>query len=191
MRAAGVALAAAAMLASGLTACSSDDSSSNSTGPTVELPDNPAKGSAIKIGFITPEGGATSLPEVRQAAEAATTHIAAGADILTGSAQMVVGAIGKAEESGLYWFGTQADQNSFAPKTVVASQVYHWENILREIISLRAAGTLGGHTFTASLQNGGQVITFNPEVTISDEIKTKVEETIAGINDGSIVIPKP
>ncbi|MGB6124054.1 MAG: ABC transporter substrate-binding protein [Gordonia sp. (in: high G+C Gram-positive bacteria)] len=75
MRAAGVALAAAAMLASGLTACSSDDSSSNSTGPTVELPDNPAKGSAIKIGFITPEGGAISLPEVRQAAEAATTYL--------------------------------------------------------------------------------------------------------------------
>ncbi len=132
-----------------------------------------------------------SFSDVALAAEAATTHIAAGADILTGSAQMVVGAIGKAEESGLYWFGTQADQNSFAPKTVVASQVYHWENILREIISLRAAGTLGGHTFTASLQNGGQVITFNPEVTISDEIKTKVEETIAGINDGSIVIPNP
>ena len=128
-----------------------------------------------------------SFSDVALAAEAATTHIAAGADILTGSAQMVVGAIGKAEEAGLYWFGTQSNQNAFATKTVVASQVYHWEGILREIIALRAAGTMGGKTFSASLQNGGQVITLNPEVELSDEIKAKVEEVIAGINGGSIV----
>lgn len=132
-----------------------------------------------------------SFSDVALAAEAATTHIAAGADVLSGSAQMVVGAIGKAEEAGIYWFGTQADQNAFAPKTVVASQVYHWENILREIIALRAAGTMGGQVFTATLQNGGQVISMNPEVELSAEIKAKVDEVIAGINDGSIVIPKP
>jgi len=74
---------------------------------------------------------------------------------------------------------------------VVASQVYHWEGILREIIALRAAGTMGGQTFSATLQNGGQVITINPEIELSQEVKTKVEEVIAGINDGSIVIPKP
>jgi len=132
-----------------------------------------------------------SFSDIALAAEAANTHISAGADILTGSAQMVVGAIGKAEESGLYWFGTQANQNGYSQKTVVASQVYHWEGILREIIALRAAGTMGGHTFSATLQNGGQVITINPEIELSQEVKTKVEEVIAGINDGSIVIPKP
>lgn len=132
-----------------------------------------------------------SFSDVALAAEAATTHIAAGADVLTGSAQMVVGAIGKAEEAGIYWFGTQADQTSFAPNTVVASQVYHWELILREIIALYHEGTLGGHTFTADLQNGGQVIHINPDIELSDEIKSKVEEVIAGISDGSIVVPKP
>ena len=132
-----------------------------------------------------------SFSDIALAAEAANTHISAGADILTGSAQMVVGAIGKAEESGLYWFGTQANQNGYSQKTVVASQVYHWEGILREIIALRAAGTMGGQTFSATLQNGGQVITINPEIELSQEVKTKVEEVIAGINDGSIVIPKP
>ena len=132
-----------------------------------------------------------SFSDIALASEAANTHISAGADILTGSAQMVVGAIGKAEESGLYWFGTQSNQNGYSQKTVVASQVYHWEGILREIIALRAAGTMGGHTFSATLQNGGQVITINPEIELSQEIKTKVEEVIAGINDGSIVIPKP
>ena len=64
-----------------------------------------------------------SFPDVALASEAATTHIAAGADVLTGTAQMVVGAIGKAEESDVLWFGTQSNQTSLAPTIVVASQV--------------------------------------------------------------------
>ncbi len=43
-----------------------------------------------------------SFSDVALASEAANTHIAAGADGLTGTAQMVVGAIGVAEESGAH-----------------------------------------------------------------------------------------
>lgn len=75
LRAAGAVLAAAAVLGGGLTACASDDSSSDTTGATVELAANPATGPAIKLGFITPEGGAVSLPEVRQAGEAAVKYL--------------------------------------------------------------------------------------------------------------------
>ncbi|WP_040518553.1 ABC transporter substrate-binding protein [Gordonia neofelifaecis] len=77
LRAAGVVLAASAALAGGLTACSSDESSSttSSSGPTVELTSNPASGEAIKIGFITPEGGAVSLPQLREAGEAAAKYL--------------------------------------------------------------------------------------------------------------------
>lgn len=132
-----------------------------------------------------------SFSDVALASEAATTHISAGADVLTGSAQMVVGAIGKAQEAGAYWFGTQADQAAFSPKTVVASQVYHWEVILKQIIAKRAAGVLGGESFRASLENGGQVIHFNDEAGIPAEVKAKAEETIKGIIDGSIVIQLP
>lgn len=132
-----------------------------------------------------------SFSDVALASEAATTHISAGADVLTGSAQMVVGAIGKAQEAGAYWFGTQADQATFSPKTVVASQVYHWEVILKQIIAKRAAGVLGGESFRASLENGGQVIHFNDEAGIPAEVKAKAEETIKGIIDGSIVIQLP
>ncbi len=56
-----------------------------------------------------------SFSDVALAAEAANTHISAGADVLTGTAQMVVGAVGVAEENGVLWFGTQADQSSLAP----------------------------------------------------------------------------
>jgi basic membrane protein A len=128
---------------------------------------------------------------VALASEAATTHIAAGADVLTGTAQMVVGAIGKAEEANALWFGTQSNQSSLAPKIVVASQVYHWEVALREMISLINAGTLGGKTFTANLSNGGEVIEFNPDYSVPAEVMTLANDTIKGIVDGTITITLP
>ncbi|MCK0438486.1 ABC transporter substrate-binding protein [Gordonia alkaliphila] len=67
--------AAAALVLGGLTACSSDDDSSNSAGKTTELPGNAATGDAIKIGFIAPEGGQISLPMVREGGEAAAKYI--------------------------------------------------------------------------------------------------------------------
>jgi basic membrane protein A len=132
-----------------------------------------------------------SFSDVALASEAATTHIAAGADVLTGTAQMVVGAIGKAEEANALWFGTQSNQTSLAPKIVVASQVYHWEVALREMISLIKAGTMGGKTFTANLANGGEVIEFNPDYTLPAGVKDLADTTIKGITDGRIKITLP
>jgi hypothetical protein len=68
-----------------------------------------------------------SFGDTALAAEAANTHIKAGADVLTGSAQQVVGAIGvAAENAGVYWFGSQSNQTSLAPNIVVMNQVYDW-----------------------------------------------------------------
>lgn len=132
-----------------------------------------------------------SFSDVALASEAATTHISAGADVLTGTAQMVVGAIGKAEEANALWFGTQSNQSSLAPGIVVASQVYHWEVALREMISLIKAGTLGGRSFTANLANGGEVIEFNPGYALNADAKALADKTIQGIIDGSIKITLP
>jgi len=132
-----------------------------------------------------------SFSDVALASEAATTHISAGADVLTGSAQMVVGAIGKAEEAKALWFGTQSNQASLAPSIVVASQVYHWEVVLKEMIGLIQGGTLGGQSFTANLANGGQVIEFNDGYALPAEAKTLADETIQGIIDGTITITLP
>jgi len=128
---------------------------------------------------------------VALAAETAETQISAGADVMTGTAQMVVGAIGKIQEAGGYWFGTQADQAAFAPDTVVASQVYHWEVVLKEMIGLRSEGVLGGQSFVANLANGGQVMSFNPDIDIPAEVIEAAEETIQGIIDGTITIELP
>jgi len=132
-----------------------------------------------------------SFSDVALASEAATTHISAGADVLTGSAQMVVGAIGKAEEANALWFGTQSNQSSLAPKIVVASQVYHWEVAVKEIISLIQAGTLGGQSFKANLANGGEVVEFNPDYALPDAAKALADTTIKGIIDGTIKITLP
>jgi basic membrane protein A len=132
-----------------------------------------------------------SFSDVALASEAATTHISAGADVLTGTAQMVVGAIGKAEENDVWWFGTQSNQTSLAPSVVVASQVYHWEGILNEMITLIKSGTLGGQSFQATLENGGEVIEFNPDSAAVADAEALAEETIQGIIDGSITITLP
>ena len=120
------------------------------------------------------------------ASEAAQSQLAAGADVLTGTAQMVVGAVGVANENGMLWFGTQANQTSLAPEIVVASQVYHWEVILRDMISKIEAGTLGGEIYSITLENGGLVIEFNDGYALPDGVKAKADAAIAGIIDGSI-----
>ncbi len=130
-----------------------------------------------------------SFSDVALAAEAARAEIAAGADVLTGTAQMVVGAVGVAQEKGVPWFGTQADQTQLAPDIVVASQVYHWEVVLSQMIDQIKQGTLGGQSYVIDLANGGEVIAFNPGYDLPGDVKKLGEDTIKGIVDGSIVVP--
>ncbi len=127
-----------------------------------------------------------SFSDVALAAEAAEAHISNDADVLTGSAQMVVGATGVANEHGVAWFGTQANQTALGESIVVASQVYHWEVLLNEMIDKIESGTLGGEVMTATLANGGIVIEFNDGFGLDAAIQEAAEATIAGIADGSI-----
>ena len=129
-----------------------------------------------------------SFSDVALASEAAQTHISAGADVLTGTAQMVVGAIGVAEGEGALWFGTQSSQTSLAPSVVVANQVYRWDVVLKEMLDLIADGTLGGQYFELTLANEGLEIEINGEYDLPDFVKSAGEEAIAGIIDGSITI---
>ena len=109
-----------------------------------------------------------SFSDVALAAEAAEGHIANGADILTGTAQMVVGATGVAAENGARWFGTQSNQTSLGEDMVVASQVYKWEKALQGIVNGVKNGDLGGSSHTINLENGGIVIEFNDGVDTGD-----------------------
>lgn len=101
-----------------------------------------------------------SFGDTALAAEAANTHIAAGADVLTGSAQQVVGAIGVADEQGIPWIGTQSDQSSLAPDIVVASQIYNWDGVLSDMIKKHQAGEFGGTAYALTLENGGLIMQY-------------------------------
>ncbi|MYE26205.1 MAG: BMP family ABC transporter substrate-binding protein, partial [Chloroflexi bacterium] len=99
-----------------------------------------------------------SFSDVPLATEAAETHIANGADILTGTAQMVVGAIAVGSENGARWFGTQSSQAELAGESAVAFQVYKWEVILADMINHIQMGVLGGESYVLTLANGGLVM---------------------------------
>ncbi len=128
-----------------------------------------------------------SFSDVSLMATAAETHIAAGADMLTGSSQSVVGAIGVAKDKGAFWFGTQWDQTSLAPTAVIASQVYDWTGIIKDMIATVKAGVMGGKAYTLTFKNGGLVIAYNSAITVPADAKAAADAAIAAINDGTIV----
>ncbi|MEM9611995.1 MAG: BMP family protein [Actinomycetota bacterium] len=127
-----------------------------------------------------------SFSDVALASEAAEAHLSNGADALTGTAQMVVGATGVANENDIPWFGTQSNQTALGEDIVVASQVYKWEVILEEMIAGIEGGTLGGEVYTLTFANGGLVIEYNDAYDLDPSIKEAADATVAGISDGSI-----
>jgi basic membrane lipoprotein Med (substrate-binding protein (PBP1-ABC) superfamily) len=127
-----------------------------------------------------------SFSDVALASEAAKSFVAAKADAMTGSAQMVVGAIGVAKAANIPWFGTQSNQTALAPNVVVASQVYHWEVVIEQIIQAIQKGTLGNQKYTIDLANGGEVIEYNPAYSVPADAKAAADEALSGLKSGSI-----
>ncbi|MEZ5256369.1 MAG: BMP family protein [Ilumatobacteraceae bacterium] len=132
-------------------------------------------------------GGNTDVPvtytgsfsDVSLAAEAADAFISSGVGAMTGTAQMVVGAVNKAAAAGVPWFGTQADQTQLGPDVVVASQVYHWEVILRDMIAAIQSGQLGGESFAINFANDGLGIAYNDGYALDPAIKAIGDDTAA------------
>lgn len=144
---------------------------------------------SVNKGITVSKTWTGSFSDVALMTAAAKTHIASGADVLTGSSQSVVGSIGAAKDAGkVLWFGTQADQASLAPALVVASQVYDWTGMLRDIISQHKAGVLGGKTYVLTLENGGLKVTYNPSYSLPKAAKSAGDAAIAGITKGSIKV---
>ncbi|MDH3681455.1 MAG: BMP family ABC transporter substrate-binding protein, partial [Acidimicrobiia bacterium] len=127
-----------------------------------------------------------SFADITLAAEVAERHVGAGADVMTGTAEMVVGAVSVASEHDVLWFGTQASQAPMAPNIVVASQVYHWEVALRPIVADIDAGTREGRSYLAQLSNGGLVIELNPDYQLPVDVRQRANDITADIISGRI-----
>ncbi len=129
-----------------------------------------------------------SFSDVSLMASAAKAYVADGADVLTGSSQSVVGAIGIAKADKVAWFGTQWSQASLAPSEVVSSQIYNWAPVLEQIITGIRAGKLGGATYTISLGNNGEKIAFNPKYPLPANVKAAAKKVISEIVDGTLTV---
>lgn len=135
-----------------------------------------------------------SFSDVALATEAAETHVANDADVLTGTAQIVVGPIGVAQENGdVLWFGTQASHIDLAGDVNVMNQLYHWDVILKQMIENVQNGVLGGETYLLTFENEGLTMEINEDYFGDDEaayeaFQAKVEELVEGIVSGDIVI---
>ncbi|MCO5185989.1 MAG: BMP family protein [Anaerolineae bacterium] len=127
-----------------------------------------------------------SFGDTALAAEAANTHLQAGADVLTGSSQQVVGAIGVANEAKVPWLGIQADQSPAGEDVVVSTILYDWVPTLLEMITSNQAGEYGGRVLQLTLANHGQVFLYDEDLPAD-----AVEAALAaeqGIIDGTIEI---
>lgn len=132
-----------------------------------------------------------SFSDVVKASDAAATYISQGVDIMTGTAQMVVGATNTVKDSDVLWFGTQSNQTSLAPQTAVASQVYHWEVVLKDMIARIQSGKLGGETFAINLANGGEVIEYNPDYALPANVKALGDAAVQKISSGGLTVSVP
>jgi len=130
-----------------------------------------------------------SFGDTALAAETAQTQIAAGADVLTGSAQQVVGAIDAIQAAGGYWFGTQSDQSVNWPGTVVASQVFNWTPVVGRMVENVLSGQLGGEAYELSLSNGGLEIVYG-EVDLPQAVLDAANEAIAAVQSGEVVVAR-
>jgi basic membrane protein A len=130
-----------------------------------------------------------SFSDIAQMTQAAKTHIAAGADVLTGTSESVIGSIGVAKATGrVLWFGTQQNQAPLAPQIVVASQQYDWTGVVKKIINNRKAGKLGGESYVAHLNNGGLKIIYNPEYKLPAAVKAAGEKAVKDISGGKLQV---
>ncbi|MDK1102208.1 MAG: BMP family protein [Actinomycetota bacterium] len=135
-------------------------------------------GADVRVNYID------SFSDVALASEAANSLIGAGADVLSGTAQMVVGAVGVAKTEGVLWFGTQANQTSLAPEIVVASQVYRWDVIFREIIENVKNGKLGGEIYSITFANEGLVIEYNDGYSLPADVRKLADDAIETFKSG-------
>jgi basic membrane protein A len=146
-----------------------------------------AKAASKKTAVHVAYTGSFSDPSLMS--KQASQFIAQKADVLTGSSQSVVGAINVARENNAMWFGTQWTQASLAPTSTVASQMYDWMPILKQMFTRLQTGKKAGVTYTITLKNGGEKMQFNKAYKTPKAIKAKAAQIIAKISSGQIRVP--
>jgi len=130
-----------------------------------------------------------SFSDISLMSAAAETHIANGADVLSGTSQSVTGAISVCKAKGAYWFAAAWNQTDLAPQIVAANLIYRWDGLLMDMIKSHNAGVMGGKVYYLTFQNGGLEMQYNDKI-ITPKIKAAAEAAIKNIKAGKITLPR-
>ncbi len=163
--------------------------------PAISLPSD-----GFKAGFETVSGNQYTITYINSwedivvGKEAALAGIAAGADIVIPNANIAgQGAFQAAEEKGIWAFGTNTDQSSLSPKTILASTVFNYAQAYLDIAKSIQSGTFkGNHVFAVGLDNAqAAYVAYNPALKdkIPADVLKMVETTRQDIVSGKLVVP--
>lgn len=124
--------------------------------------------------------------------EAALAQIDNGADVICQTADSTgVGAMEAAASKGVFIVGYGADQNASYPDLVLTCIVTDNTAVIEAQAQRIEDGTFG-KLWTPGVADGIVYITpyHSLESQIPDEVKAAVDKAIAGLNDGSLVVPE-
>jgi len=137
--------------------------------------------SDVKVNYVQ------SPWDINYSIEAASLLILNDVHILTGIFPQAIGALHIGETNEIPWVGVECDVKSAAPCYVLASQVYCWDAIFKDIIMERQNGKLGNKTYTINFANGGIKTVFNnAAMKDNEDVKAVVKKVTKGIIEGYI-----
>jgi len=135
-----------------------------------------------------------SFGDFVKAGELAHTHVKAGADVLTGSAQQALGAlraVATYKDQKIWWVGQDVAQLAIPESSkVIAAASYNYAAVVEALIAKRQAGVLGGENLPLTFANGGFVYRYNDGIgpVLTKDIRTKVDTAKAALTDGKLPV---
>lgn len=135
-----------------------------------------------------------SFGDYVKAGELAKTQLAAGADVLTGSAQQAVGAlkaVAELKDKPVWWFGQDTAQLSLPEAyKLVSASAYEYSAVIEALLAKRKAGVLGGESIPLNFKNGGFSFVLNDKVgaVLTPAAKAAGQKAIDAFKAGSLVL---
>lgn len=127
--------------------------------------------------------------DLNGAKNATLRHIDAGADRLWQTGDGVgLAVLSACAEADVICMGNVANQTELAPEHVLASFVYDWSIVYRQMIEETAAGTFGGKAYWIDFANDGVAVEYNEALmpAVTEEMQAAVEEAVQGFRDGTL-----
>jgi basic membrane protein A len=124
------------------------------------------------------------------AKEAALSQIEAGADLLWQSGDGIgLAVLGACEEEDVICMGNVANQNDIAPENTLASFVYDWGPIYKQMIEETAEGTFGDKFYWIEFANEGVSVVYNEDLVeeyIDEDLQAALDEAQEGFVEGTL-----